>query len=348
MICTVTNLTYKRLTIKIKLPILMKFLLSLLFVFISFSSFAQQTPKNWTLQECLAHALQNNISVKQGELSTQLKEAEVTRAKMDFYPTVNGNVGASFSFDNPQRNHAFSNSFGISSNAVLYNGNRNKNTVKLAEKEVEINKLNTKQTQDNITLSIVNAYLNILYNIESVKIARDQMNIGKKLVTKMNELVAAGVNAKNDAYQVEANLAANEESLVKAENNLDLALLDLAQILQVPHKNFAIATINVDVESAKLLYNNSDMIYSKALTHRPEIESAQKSIESSDINIAMAKSGRLPIVSASYGFNTNFYYDVETAVSQLGYFKQLENNRGHTLGVSLSIPIFDKDRKSVV
>ena len=321
----------------------MKSILSLLFVFITFSSFAQQNPKNWTLQECVAYALQNNISVKQGELATQLKEAAVTRAKMDFYPSVNGNVGTSFSFDNPQRNHAFSNSFGISSNATLYNGNRNKNTVKLAEKEVEINKLNTKQTQDNITLSIVNAYLNILYNIEGVKIAKDQMNIGKKLVNKMDELVAAGVNAKNDAFQVEANLAANEESLVKAENNLDLALLDLAQILQVPHQNFSVATVNIEVESVKLLYNNSDVIYNKALVHRSEIESAEKNIESADLNIAMAQSGRLPTVSASYSFNTNFYYDVETAVSQPGYFKQLEDNRGHALGVSLSIPIFDKN-----
>jgi len=321
----------------------MKRLLIFSFVLFSLSSFSQQTTKKWTLQECVAYAIQNNISVKQGELSTQLQEAEVKRAKMDFYPSVNGNVGTSFSFDNPHSNTAFSNTFGISSNAILYNGNRNKNSVVLAENEVEISKLNTAQTQDGITLQIVNAYLNILYNIENVKIAKEQLNIGQKLVRKMEELVEAGVNAKNDSFQVEANLAANEESLVKAENNLDLALLDLSQILQIPNTYFDVATVDLDIESAKLLYNNSDLIYQKALSHRSEIVSAKKSIERSEINIEMAKAGKLPVVSANYSFNTLYNYDFETDFSQTTYFSQLEKNRGHRLGVSLSIPIFDKN-----
>jgi len=321
----------------------MKYSISLFFLLITSIGFSQEQTKEWDLQDCIAYAIEHNISVKQGALSTQLKEAEVARAKMDFYPSVNGNIGTSFSFDTPQRNQAFTNNFGVSSNATLYNGNRNKNLLKRAKKDVEISVLNTAATQDRITLNVVNAYLNILYNIESVKIAKEQVNIGEKLVTKMQELVAAGVHARNDSFQVEANLAANEESLVKAENNLDLALLDLSQILQIPHKDFYIASVNIDIDAAKLRYNDSDFIFEKALLWRPEIERAKKNIENATIDIALANAGKLPLLTASYSFGTNYYYDVETAVTQSGYFKQLENNRGHSVGLSMAIPIFDKN-----
>lgn len=326
-----------------KSQLAMKSIISILLVLFSLNLVAQENGKEWTLQECVVYAIENNINVKQSELSTLLKEAEITRAKMDFYPTVNGNVGTSFNFDNPQVNHSFSNNLGISSNAVLYNGNRNKNNVKLTEKDVEISKLNTLQTRDNITLSILNAYLNILYSKENIIIAAEQISVGENSVQRMQELVDAGVKAKNELFQVEANLSANQESLVKAENNLDLALLELAQILQIPHQDFRVAPVNITVDTAILNYKNSDLIYNTAVGSRPEIASAQLNIENADISIDMAKSGKLPIVSASYSFGTNFYYDLQTDFEQAGYFKQLENNRGHSVGVSMSIPIFDKN-----
>ena len=322
----------------------MKVIYSVLLVFLGvISGFSQQNNKVWSIEECVAYAIQNNISVKQSELSTELQENEVTRAKMNFYPSVSGSVGANYNFWAPERDNSFSNNFGISSGVTLYNGNRNKYFVTLAEKDLEISKLNVQQIQDDITLRVVNAYLNILYSRENVKIAKDQIRVGEKLVERMNGLVEAGTKARNDLFQVEANLATNQESVVKAENNLDLALLDLAQILQLSHKGFTVADVSIDLETAKLFYNDSDLIFEKALTWRPEIESAKMSIENADLDIAVAKAGKLPTVSASYSFGTVYTYtDIESAVSQPGYFDQILDNSGHSLGVSVSIPIFDK------
>ena len=323
----------------------MKTLVSIILVLVSSSIFSQQ--KEWTLQECVSYAIENNITVKQSELSTLLKETEITRANMDFYPSVNGNIGSSFSFGDPNRNTNVSNNFGISSNAVLYNGNRNKNNVILAKTAYEISKLNTLQTRDNITLNVLNAYLNVLYNKEHVKIATEQISVGENLVARMHELVAAGVKAKNELFQVEANLSTNQEALVKAENNLELALLELTQVLQIPNAGFQVAPIQINIDSATLLYKNSEIIYNKAVASRPEITSAKLQIENAEKSIEIAESGKLPVLSASYSFGTSYYYDLETDFEQSGYFKQLENNRGHSVGVSLSIPIFDKNTTKI-
>ena len=327
--------------IRIKSNLQMKLILSLLVGVFSFILSAQESAKVWSLEECVAYAIKNNISVKQSELATQLQEVEITRAKMNFYPSVSGSVGTNYSFGAPLGNNSFSNSYGVSTSATLYNGNRNKNLVELAEKDFEISKLNLQKIQDDITLRVVNAYLNILYNKENVLIAQEQIKIGNQLVKRVQELVDAGTKARNDLFQVDASLAANEEALVTAENNLDLALLDLAQILQISHVGFSIKEVRIDLELAKLRYSDSELIYKKALSWRPEIENAKIRIENSDIEIAIAESGLLPSVSASYSFGTN-YLNVQDAINQSGYFKQLGDNRGHSAGLSVNIPIFDK------
>jgi outer membrane protein len=320
----------------------MKTIFRLAFLFLGMTvAFAQQTPKKWTLQECVEHAVQNNLSVKQNELSTQLQEVEVDRVKSSFLPGVSGSFGADYAFGAPEKNSSFSNSMGIYTNATLYNGNRTKNAVTLAQKDVEISELAVEELKSDLAVQVVSAYMNVLFNREGVIIAQDQLGVGQKLLARMDELVKAGVKAQNDLFQVQATLAANEESLVTAQNNLELALLELSQLLQVPFAGFDIADMPITVDEAKLKYSNSEMIYNKALEWRPEIISANKQVENSDLEIANAKAGYLPTVTASYSFGTN-YLNIADLASQSGYFKQLGDNRGHSLGVSASIPIFDK------
>jgi len=320
----------------------MKIYLSFIITILGFSfAFAQQTPKNWTLQECVAYAVQNNLGVKQNEISTQLQEVEIIRAKSNFLPSVSGTTGVNYAFGSPLSNDSFSNSFGISSNATLYNGNRNKTALILAQKDLEISRLAVEELKSDLAVKVVSAYLNVLYNREGVMIAKEQLKIGNKLYERMDELVKAGVKAQNDLFQVQATLATNEENVVSAQNNLELALLDLAQLIQVSTVGFDIAEEPITVDEAKLKYENADMIYSKALEWKPEILSATKQIENSEMEISVAKSGYLPSVNASYSFGTN-YFNVENAINQSGYFKQLADNRGHSVGVSANIPIFDK------
>ena len=320
----------------------MKFVFSVFFSLLAVSiGFSQEKTNPWSLQECIDYAIQNNISIKKSELSTDIQEVEVKRNKAAFYPSVSASIGGNYAFWAPNSDDSFNNSYAISSSVILYSGKRNKNYLASAKKNLEINKLQVAEIQNDILLRVVNAYLNILYNRENVLIAKDQVAVGKELLQRMQELVEAGTKARNDLFQIQANLASNEESLVKAENNLDLALLDLALLLQIPSKDFNVQDVSIDIAQAKLAYTDSDIIYTKALEWRPEIERSKLAIENAEINKTIAQSGLLPTVSASYSFGTN-YFTVDNALTQPGYLDQLKDNRGHTLGVSVSIPIFDK------
>ncbi len=321
---------------------MMRFFTVVAFVLISVTAtLAQSNPKKWTLNECVDYAIQNNLNVKQNELNTKMQELEIQRAKKNFLPNVNGSLGADYSFGTPDVNNSFSNTLGVGANATLYNGNRTKNAVFLAEKDTEISQLAVETLKSDLAVQIVSAYLNVLYNREGVKIAQDQLTVGQKLLDRMSELVNAGVKAKNDLYQVQATLASNEESLVTAQNNLDLALLDLSQLIQVSNVGFDVADVPITINQAKLKYENSDMIYTKALAWRPEIKSANKQIETSEMGITNAKSGFLPTVTANYSFGTSFL-DYQNIHTESDYFNQIVDNRGHSVGLSATFPIFDK------
>lgn len=320
----------------------MRFLASFFIGLMGFSLWAQQPAKVWTLENCVNYAVANNLSVKSSEYNTALQETQLEERKNQFLPSVSGSASLGYNFGKPNVHDSFNNSLGVSAGATLYNGNRTKYTIQSAAKQLEIAHLNTEQIKSNLAVQIVNAYLNVLYNREGVKLAKDQVNISQQLLDRMNELVDAGVKARNDLFQAEANLATNEERLVSAQNDLEIALLQLAQILQIPYENFQVADVSLNIDEATLKYSNSQMIYDKSLTWRPEILIADKQIENADIQILSAKSGHLPVVSASYNFNTGYYLDVESSLKQPGYFEQLKNGRGHGLGVSLSVPIFDR------
>lgn len=317
------------------------FTLTSIVLFGFISAFAQNNTKKWTLNECLDYAVQNNLSVKQSKLNTELQELEIQRAKNVFLPNVNGSFGANYSFGRPDTNNSFNNTLGVGVNSTIYNGNRSKNAIILSEKDAEISLLAVETLKNDLSVQVVSAYLNVLYNREGVKIAQDQLTVGQKLMERMNELVSAGVKAKNDLYQAQATLASNEESFITAQNNLDLALLQLSQLIQVSNLGFDVADFPITIDIAKLKYDNSELIYNKALEWRPEIHSANKQIEASELEITNAKAGFLPTVTVNYSFGTSFL-DVHNIRTESDYFTQIADNRGHSVGVSASFPIFDK------
>lgn len=317
------------------------FLLAFIMIF---SLNAQEVDRIWTLEQCVKYAMDNNISIKQSENNIQLQETDLEQARTQFLPSVSGSAGLGISFlsPSPSIHDNFNNNFGISAGTTLYNGNRNRLAVESAKTQLDISYLDTEVLKNDLAIRVVNAYLNVLYNRESVKIAQEQVLVSQQLLDRMNEFVDAGVNARNDLFQSEATLATNEENLVTAQNNLEVALLELAQLLQIPYENFDVADVNIDISKAELKYSNSNMIYDKALNWRPEIMVAEKQIENADILIRSAKAGKLPVISASYSFGTGYGYDFESSLDQPNYFNQIKDGINNSLGVSLSVPIFDR------
>ena len=324
---------------------------------------ANAQDKKWTLQECVNYALDHNISIKQQELSKDLVEEDITIAKGNFYPSLNSSASQNWNFGsfidiNGGRvsRDSRSNSFGLNSNVTLYNGNRNKNNLLQVKKSLEAAGFDLEENKNGIMLFVVNDYLNVLLNKESLIIAQDQIEISKKQVEKAKVLVEAGSKPKASLLEAEATLASNEQQLTTAQNNLDLSLLALAQLIQVSHKGFDVQDVSLTIDSASLIYNDTDVIFNTAVANLPEIKSAEIGVERSAIAIEIAKGNYYPSLSFGAGLGTSYQHnqgskDVRPVVDPNtnavvfvpnGFGKQLEDNLGYNLGFSLNIPIFNR------
>ena len=323
---------------------------------------ANAQDKKWTLQECVNYALDHNISIKQQELSKELVEEDITIAKGNFYPSLNSSASQNWNFGSYIDNYggrvsrdSRSNSFGLNSNVTLYNGNRNKNNLLQVQKSLEAAGFNLEENKNGIMLYVVNFYLNVLLNKESLIIAQDQIAISEKQIERAKMLFEAGSQPKAAILEAEATLAANEQRLTNAQNTLDLSLLSLAQLLQVSHKGFDVQDVALTIDSASLIYNDTDVIFEKAVSSLPEIKSAEIAVERSEIAIEIAKGAYSPSLSFGAGLGTSYQHnqgdkDVRPIIDSNnnvvyvpnGFGKQLEDNLGYNVGFSLNIPIFNR------
>jgi len=325
-----------------------KFLLlaSLFVVSIGFSQ------KKWTLKECVDHALENNITVKQNALNVQLAELDVKTAKGNFLPNLNASTGGNLSFgstfdpvsQNRVSNTLFGGSAGLSSGITVFNGFRNLNTYKQAQLGVERSKLTLERIQNDISLSVVNGYLNILFAKENLNVAKVQAGISAKQVEAAKERYDAGIIPKGDLLNVESTAANDQQNVIIQENALTIAILNLTQSLQIPTDGFDVEDVDVGTPLAVLLYDTSDMVFQKALTTQPQIQNAKLGIKNAEFNVDIAKSGFLPSISASASASTNYVFDLNLTpgFQNVKLFEQLDNNLGYGVGFSVSVPIFNR------
>jgi outer membrane protein len=307
--------------------------------------------KKWTLQECVNYAIDNNITIKQNQLNVDISQENLISAKGNFLPNLNastsGNLNFGSGFDPVSQDRVststFGGSFGINSGITVFNGYRNLNTYKQAQLGVESSKLDLEKIQDDISLYVVNTYLNVLFAKENLNVAKVQYEISTKQIENARAKFEAGVKPKGDLLNAQSTAAADEQAVIAYENTLNLALLDLAQLLQISPVGFDVEIIQVDSPSIAMLYNNPEDVYQKALTNRPEIKRAELDIESADLSVEIAKASFLPSVSFGANIGTGYGYNLKNN-SHIPYFTQLDNNLGYGLNFNVNIPIFNRNQ----
>ena len=290
--------------------------------------------------------MENNISVQQGKNTLLLNEQDVIAAKGSFLPTVSGSAGHNLSLGNTELfpgqfvdRTSNSTNFGVSANQTVFNGFRNTNVYKQSQLNLEANQLELSRIQDDISLNVVNGYLNILFNKENLETANAQYEFSKKQLNQVKELVEAGVQPKANIYDAEATLSRDLQSVTVAENNYELALLNLSQLLQVDFNGFDVEVVEIDNPSAELLYKDVTPILNYALQNRSEIKVAEKNIESAVLSTEISKSGFYPNVSVGYGFGSNVFFTNLTDTEDT-FLNQLNDQKAHSFRVSVNVPIF--------
>jgi outer membrane protein len=316
----------------------------------SMSFYAQN--KQWSLQEAVDYALKNNISVKQSQNAILSGEQDVIAAKGQFLPTLgfssnyNLNIGTEQLFAGQFLDRTSNTiSLGAGINQTIFNGFRTLNLYKQSKLSNEINQLELARIQDDISLNVVNAYLNILFNKENLDASKIQLGFSKKQFDQVKELVDAGVQPRANLLDSEANVFQEEQNVTVAKNNYDLSLLSMAQLLQLPVTNFDVQIIDVNQPSSSVLYDNIQPILDYAYKNRNEVKLAEKGIENAALSTEISKSGYYPSLTGSYNYSSNAFYTNLTNLEN-SFFTQISDNKGHGFGLRLSVPVFSQYQNS--
>lgn len=314
--------------------------------FISALGFSQ---KKWTLQECVTHALDNNITIKKAENTLLINDQDIRASIGGFLPSVTGSASHGLSLGQAQlfegsfvNRTSNSTNLGIRISENVFNGFRNIYLFKQSLLNLETSKLELARIKDDISLNVANSYLNVLFNKEQLETAKAQYDFSVKQLQQVKDLVDAGTQPRVDIYDAEATLANDEQAVTVAQNNYTLSLLSLSQLLQLPFDGFDVQVIEVDSPSEALLYDNVSPILDYALENRNEIKIAEKNIDNSVINTKLAKAGYYPSVSFGYSFGTNVFYTNASNMVEEAFIRQLNNNKGHNFNLNVNIPIFSQ------
>jgi outer membrane protein len=270
----------------------------------------------WSLEDCIAYAMENNISIKQSVLNTEYNENVLKQSKLGQIPTLNGNANYSYSWGRAldQTTYQFTDdqqinsiSMGLSSRVNLFNGLQVRNSILRNELDLMASYEDVEKIKNDISLNIAAAYLTILFNRELVNVTEIQLETTGQQVERTEKMVEAGKLARGNYLELEAQYAAEELNLVNAENQLTLSLLNLQQMLDLPIDTAFDVEIPFlpDPDSDPLVINAME-VYRIAELEMPEIKSAELSRESSEKGLQIAKGGRSPQLYLSANYNTGF------------------------------------------
>ncbi len=274
------------------------------FVFIVlFGLSAQAQSKKWTLEECVNYAVQNNISIKQTELDSKTAMIDKKGAVGNFLPSVNANASHSWNIGLNQdittgllRNQTSQfTSAGASVGIDIYKGLQNQNTLRKANLSIVAAKYQLLKMKEDVALNVANAFLQILFNKENLKVQQEQKSFNEKQYTRSEELVKAGSIPRGDLLDIKATVASNNQNVIAADNALLISKLSLAQLLQLKDfENFDVIDDTSIKDENNILAQTPTAIYDKAKESRTELKIAQTNLEIAEKNVAIAKGGFQP------------------------------------------------------
>jgi outer membrane protein len=321
-----------------------------LFLFAFIPTHAQ---KQWTMQECIDYAMQNNITLQKARLSQQSAVEDVKGSKGALLPTVSASANQSLGYRpwqdtgsttvtngmvNTKVDKTYLNgSYGVNAQWTVWNGNKNTNNVKLNKLSGQQAELQVAETANSIQERIAQLYVQILYLDESIKVSKASLETSQKNEERGKEMVEVGKMSKADLAQLTAQRASDEYNVVDAQAQMANYKLQLKQLLELTgEEEFDVVIPQTTDDQALAEIPALQNVYQQALLSRPEIESSKLAIESSDINVKIAKAGWLPSLSLSGSFSTS-----TNSLSSNGWSNQMKTNFSTQAGLTLSVPLFD-------
>jgi len=325
-----------------------------LLILATMMSLSMSAQQKWTLRECIDYALQNNITLKQAQLTKQTATETRKQSQAALFPSLSASSNQSFGYrpwqssgmttvsngtvDNKVTKTYYNGTYGINASWTLWNGNQNHNQVKANKLSEEQAELKMEQTANSIQEQIAQLYVQILYMNEAIGVNRESLEASKKNEERGKEMVNVGKMSKADLAQLSAQRATEEYNLVEAESNLANYKLQLKQLLEITGEQaFDVAMPTASDQQALADIPSVMSVYEQALTLRPEIKNTELALQASDVQLKIARAGYLPTLSMTGGVGTS-----SSSNNSNGWGEQMKTNFDASAGIGISIPIFDQ------
>lgn len=324
----------------------MKF--SYLFIGIGAMCMPLHAQQAWTLKKCIDYAIEHNLTIKQQEASAEQSKIELSTAKNSRLPDLNGSASHSFSFgrslqaDNTYNSINTQNTgFSLSTSVPLFTGLQIPNNIALSKLNLQAALEDLNAAKENVSIQVASSYLQVLFNDELARVAHEQVDLSREMLVQREAYFRNGKASESELYEAKSRVAQDELSAVQAENDYQLALLDLSQLLELPSPDgFAIVSPQTDaVENLGTPLPPAE-IYADALLIKPVIKAAQYRLEGAQKSIRIAQSAYYPQLSLGAGLSTNYYK--MSGMDNAGFGSQLRDNFSQYVGLTLSIPIFNR------
>jgi outer membrane protein len=329
-----------------------------LFLLIFGLSLQAQT-KKWTLMECVNYAREHNITVRQTELDTMVAQVDRKEAFGAFLPTVNGTVSHNWNVGlnvnpityEPETQTFQNSSVGLNMGIDIFRGLQAQNRFRRAKLGIIASQYSLSKIKDDISLNVANAFLQILFNKENLKVQSEQLTNNQKQQDRTQELVNAGSVPRGDLLDAKATVASNKQAVVIAENALFISKLSLAQLLQLDDfQNFDIVDDAYEVQESPTMMQTPEAIFAKAKEQRVELKLARTNLEIAEKDVKIARGAYYPSLQGYYSFSSNASNSNLVGVDGNGnailtgplpLFNQFSDNKSHAFGLQLSVPIFN-------
>jgi outer membrane protein len=312
---------------------------------------------NWNLQKCVDYALENNLTIKQTKLNVSLADVDLEQSKYSVLPSLNASASENYSWGrsrDPVTNlyqdiEISSNNFSLNSSATLFAGFQKINSIKQNKLELQAEKYNLEKIQNDISLTVVTFYLNVLFNQELLQISKGQLEISKEQLARAEKNAAVGNLTQGDVLQQRAQVATDELNVTNAQNQLDISKLDLMQLLDLdPSQYFEIERpANLDALAIVNMGYTARQVYDTAAIVLPDVKLADTRYEAAKRGLAVARGGLYPSLTLNGGISTD-YSSIQkringdsTGLESIPFNDQVNDNLGQFVGVTLNIPIFN-------
>lgn len=318
-------------------------------------TYAQDATKQWSLEECIQYAIEHNIDLKQRQQEQESRKVDLNTSKFSWLPSLNGNMGQSFQFGRSTSKsgvivdqNAANSTVGINLDMPLFDGLKIPNDIAARKLDLKASIENLNKAKEDLAINIASYFLQVLYNKELLKIAELQVALDQDQVTKTEALVNAGKVPLSQLYDIKAQLAQDEVTLTESKNNVSLALLDLAQSLELERSDRTFDVQTPPIEDAVAENMSSilppDHIFDHAVTFKPQIKEQQYLLESQKKTLRVAQAGYYPKLNFGASYSNGYYHSTSGGefADTRSFSEQFKQNGQKIVGFSLSVPLFNR------